>query len=113
MQHGMYTTSLQTFVSQHQPPSCYSSWVCKLLLVGDAASQLEQQMAQELQLLAQVVEATPDDVITRPGEGIGIYSPGHKHLAEIGLLVSGVNVLWWIPKGGRSCANWPAACMDY
>lgn len=45
-------------------------------------------MGQELQLLSQVVDATPDDVITRPGEGIGVYSPGHKHLAEISLLVS-------------------------
>jgi hypothetical protein len=54
---------------------------------GDKAKRFEQQMSQELQLLAQVVDATPDDVITRPGEGIGIYSPGHKHLAEIGLLV--------------------------
>jgi hypothetical protein len=44
-------------------------------------------MSQELQLLAQVVDATPDDVITRPGEGIGVFSPGHKHLAQIELLV--------------------------
>jgi hypothetical protein len=44
-------------------------------------------MAQELQLLARVVDATPDDVVTRPGEGIGVYSPGHKHLAQIELLV--------------------------
>lgn len=110
MQHGMYTTSLQTFVSQHQPPSCYSSWVCKLLLVGDAASQLAQQMAQELELLAQVVEATPDDVITRPGEGIGIYSPGHKHLAEIGLLVNCADVFSRLPEAGWGSDNWPAAC---
>lgn len=67
------------------------------MAAGDDAQQLEQQMRQELQLLSQVVEATPDDVITRPGEGIGVYSPGHKHLAEIELLVGDTAVFDIMP----------------
>lgn len=44
-------------------------------------------MRQEVELLAQVAERTPEDTITRPGEGIGVYSPGYKHLTDIELLV--------------------------
>jgi hypothetical protein len=42
----------------------------------------------ELSSMKQAVAATPADPITRPGEGIGIYSPGFRALGEIGELVS-------------------------
>lgn len=60
---------------------------------GDAARQAEQQMEQEIELLSQAVNNTPDDVITRPGEGLGVPSPGFKHLAQMELLVRGVAVV--------------------
>lgn len=44
-------------------------------------------MHREVELLAQVAANTPADAITRPGEGIGVYSPGYKHLTDIELLV--------------------------
>lgn len=54
---------------------------------GDAAKQAEQQMGQEVDRLTQIVTDMPDDVITRPGEGLGVYSIGYKHLSTIELLV--------------------------
>lgn len=44
-------------------------------------------MDLELQQLLQAVSALPNDVKTRPGEGLGVPSPGYKHLAQIQLLV--------------------------
>jgi len=55
---------------------------------GEAAQQLEQQMQQEVELLSQAVNNTPDDVKTRPGEGLGVPSPGFKHLGQMEVLVS-------------------------
>lgn len=44
-------------------------------------------MGQEVDRLAQIVTDMPEDVITRPGEGLGVYSIGYKHLSNIELLV--------------------------
>lgn len=55
---------------------------------GVARDALEADMAQELSLLKQVVSDTPPDPLTKPGEGIGIYSPGYKRLGDIEVLVS-------------------------
>ena len=67
------------------------SLLLRLLTVGrragDAARQLEQRMQQEVSLLSSAVSALPDDVVTRPGEGLGVPSPGFKHLAQMELLV--------------------------
>lgn len=45
-------------------------------------------MQQEVELLSQAVNNTPDDVKTRPGEGLGVPSPGFKHLGQMEVLVS-------------------------
>lgn len=45
-------------------------------------------MDQEIKQLDQVVKATPDDVKTRPGEGLGVPSPGFKNLGQMEVLVS-------------------------
>jgi len=51
-------------------------------------ADLVSQVQAELSSMKQAVAATPADPITRPGDGIGIYSPGFKALGEIGELVS-------------------------
>jgi hypothetical protein len=59
-----------------------------LTRTGDEAKQYEQQMGQEIKSLEQVVKGTPADVKTRPGEGLGVPSPGFKHLGQMEVLVS-------------------------
>jgi hypothetical protein len=44
-------------------------------------------MRSELAGLDTAVAATPRDPLTRPGDGIGIYSPGFKRLGQIEQLV--------------------------
>lgn len=55
---------------------------------GDARQQAESSLAVELQALSAAVEATPADVVTRPGEGLGVPAPGFKALGRMELLVS-------------------------
>jgi hypothetical protein len=45
-------------------------------------------MVREIDLLAQAVSSTPHDVKTRPGEGLGVPSPGFKALGREEVLVS-------------------------
>jgi hypothetical protein len=63
----------------HTPP---------ILHTGDARQQHEASLAAELQALSAAVDATPRDVVTRPGEGLGVPSPGFKALGRMELLVS-------------------------
>eukprot|EP00879_Flechtneria_rotunda_P002107 GHRR01002288.1.p1 GENE.GHRR01002288.1~~GHRR01002288.1.p1 ORF type:complete len:734 (+),score=249.35 GHRR01002288.1:60-2261(+) len=53
---------------------------------GPSKAFLTQQMQGEVSLLKQAVQQTPQDPITQPGDGIGIYSPGFKRLGQIELL---------------------------
>jgi hypothetical protein len=58
-------------------------------------------MAAEVSRLASAVLRTQRDPITRPGEGIGIYSSGFKRLGKIALLVSG-----GCDGGGGGTSGW-------
>eukprot|EP00775_Hariotina_reticulata_P010681 gene10681-10840_t len=55
-------------------------------------ADLEAQVQAELSSMQQAVAATPADPITKPGEGLGVFSPGFKALGEIGQLVAGSRV---------------------
>lgn len=58
-----------------------------------ARTDLSRRLQDELALLAQAVEDTPADPITKPGDGIGIYSTGFKTLGQIELLVGSWRVV--------------------
>lgn len=93
MEH-MHTVLVQS----GSPLSGYGSGYCKSATVcvppththhtGDARQQHEASLAAELQALSAAVDATPPDVVTRPGEGLGVPSPGFKALGRMELLVS-------------------------
>ncbi|KAF6254659.1 hypothetical protein COO60DRAFT_1642164 [Scenedesmus sp. NREL 46B-D3] len=53
------------------------------------AASLQQRMRGELVGLDGAVAATPADPITKPGDGLGIYSPGFKRLGQIEQLTAG------------------------
>lgn len=59
---------------------------------GDARQQHEASLAAELQALSAAVDATPRDVVTRPGEGLGVPSPGFKALGRMELLAARARV---------------------
>ena len=50
---------------------------------GPSRNRLEAELNHELALLRQAVSDTAADPLTKPGEGIGIYSPGYKRLGQI------------------------------
>ncbi|KAF8058948.1 hypothetical protein HT031_005516 [Scenedesmus sp. PABB004] len=54
---------------------------------GAARDALERELAAEARALAAAVAATPPDPVTRPGPGLGIYSPGFNALGRIELQV--------------------------
>eukprot|EP00878_Enallax_costatus_P010043 GHUV01010482.1.p1 GENE.GHUV01010482.1~~GHUV01010482.1.p1 ORF type:complete len:611 (+),score=181.63 GHUV01010482.1:1052-2884(+) len=56
---------------------------------GATRSSHTDQMQSELHALQSAVSALPDDPQTRPGDGIGIYSPGFRRLGQIQLLTAG------------------------
>jgi hypothetical protein len=58
-------------------------------------------MNDEISQLSVAVNNTPDDVKTRPGEGLGVPSPGFKALGREEMLVSGAAALANEGVGGR------------
>jgi hypothetical protein len=66
-----------------------------LLLAAAARASLQQQMRDELAGLDAAVAATPVDPLTKPGDGIGIYSPGFKRLGQIEQLVRPAGGMMW------------------
>jgi hypothetical protein len=76
-----------------------------MYLAGDEAKQHEQQMDAEIKQLEQVVQATPADVKTRPGEGLGVPSPGFKHLGQMEVLVSTQAKRWYRASQCKTCSH--------
>lgn len=71
---------------QPAPTACVVAALC---FPGDTKSSHSNQLQSELSALQSAVSALPDDPHTRPGDGIGIYSPGFRRLGQIQVLVRG------------------------
>jgi tetratricopeptide (TPR) repeat protein len=57
------------------------------------ARRHQQEAEAELGLLQRAVAALPPDVTTRPGQGVGIYSPGYQGLGPMAVGVAKARLL--------------------